>query len=462
MLASLVAILIARGSSSISEFSPFILLASAVIAVVIAVATKSVGKHDLLAGLRRNARQILPAVPLLMLIAMISATWLLSGVVPTLIDYGIRLLNPTFFLVTTCAVCALVSVLTGSSWTTIATIGVAFIGIGRIIGYDSAWIAGAIISGAYFGDKVSPLSDTTVIASSSCGVDLFDHIRYLMLTTVPAMTIALLTYLFIGLATQHDPIAPPTEIIDALRSTFNITPLLLIIPLIVAVLIALRVKTIYTLAAGTLLGIVGIFLFQPQIPAMLSGGDGGLIANAKTIFSILATETSITSGSPLLDPFLTTGGVTGMLPTIFLVLCAMIFGGVMIGTGMLATIARSFTRRLTRPRSAVSATVAGGLFLNSATADQYLSIIIGSNMYRDLYNRLNLQPRLLSRTLEDSVSVTSVLIPWNSCGVTQSTILGVATLAYLPCCIFNLMSPLMTIIMAAVGFRLSESRPATA
>lgn len=464
MLCSLIGIMIFAGSNAISDYSHLILLASALLAVGLAVAARSYSPKLLRDGLRRSSRQILPAVPLLLLIAMISTTWLLSGVVPTLIDYGIRLLNPTFFLVTTCAVCALVSVLTGSSWTTIATIGVAFIGIGKIMGYDEGWIAGAIISGAYFGDKVSPLSDTTVIASSSCGVDLFDHIRFLMVTAVPAMSVALICFACVGFITDPASIDPSSsDILDALNSTFVVTPWVLVIPLIVGVMIALRIPTLYTLAAGTILGIAGIFIFQPGILASIEGNSLHTLADhVAATLRMLWSETSLSTGDETLDSFVSTGGIMGMLPTVCLVICAMLFGAAMIGTGMLAVIASAFTRRLSRRGSIVGATVCSGLFLNSCTADQYLSIIIGGNMFRDVYRRYSFEPKLLSRTLEDSVSVTSVLIPWNSCGVTQSTVLGVATLAYLPFCIFNILSPVMSLVMAWTGYRIRRAEPQTA
>lgn len=460
MLASLIGIIIFAGGNAISDYSHIVLLVSACVAVALAVFSRTASAPQLKSGLKRSASQILPAVPLLLLIALISTTWLLSGVVPTLIDYGIKLINPTFFLVTTCAVCALVSVLTGSSWTTIATIGVAFIGIGRVMGYSEGWIAGAIISGAYFGDKVSPLSDTTVIASSSCGVDLFDHIRYLMLTAIPAMTIAMLTFMCVGLFGHPVEAGDASEIIDALHETFNITPYTLIIPLIVGIMIAMRIKTVITLSVGTVLGIAGIFIFQPGILAAIEGsGLHSFADHFITTLRVLWSETAVSTGNETLDAFVTTGGITGMLPTVCLVICAMLFGAAMIGTGMLATIAQKITNHLSRRSSIIGATVSSGLFLNSCTADQYLSIIIGGNMYRSVYERYGLEPRLLSRTLEDSVSVTSVLIPWNSCGVTQSTVLGVSTLTYLPFCIFNILSPVMTLVMAWTGYKIGLLKP---
>jgi NhaC family Na+:H+ antiporter len=380
---------------------------------------------------------------------------MLSGVVPTLIDYGLGAINDRLFLFITCGVCAFVSVVTGSSWTTIATIGVAFMGIGTTMGYSEGWIAGAIISGAYFGDKVSPLSDTTVIASSTCGVDLFEHIRYLMITSGPAMAIALIVFMIYGFAIGGEAESHATEMLSHLHASFNITPWVLIIPIITGILIAARINTLITLALSSVLGLAGIFLFQPQILHILEGSStAGIVAHLQTVGSILFRETSIPTGYDLLDDLVCTGGIEGMIPTITLVLSAMIFGGALIGTGMIATITRSFTHHLKQNRSIVGATVGTGLLLNSCTADQYLSIIIGGNVYNSLYRRYGLPKKLLSRSLEDSISVTSVLIPWNSCGVTQSTVLGVSTLTYLPYCIFNYMSPIMSLIVVSIGYRI--------
>ena len=440
LLAALLLLLITQGADSISEYSSVILLVSAAGALGLATVEHSYTPSQLREGFRRSASQILPAVPLLLLIAMIATTWMFSGVVPLLIDYGLRILNPRFFLSITCLVCAFISVLTGSSWTTIATIGVAFMGIGQVMGFADGWIAGAIISGVYFGDKVSPLSDTTVIASSSCGVDLFAHIRYMMYTSGPAMAIALTVFTIDGFATSAVGFdASQGELVTALEHTFHLSPWLLVIPVLTGTLIACRVNTLLTLAISTAIGLGGIFLFQPDLlPAIAEHG----------IVQMLWSETSLSTGFTDIDSLFTTGGILGMLSTIELIICAMIFGGAMLGTGMLHTIASSFTHRLRHRRSIVSATVASGLFLNATTADQYLSIIIGGNMYRDVYRNFHLRAKLLSRTLEDSISVTSVLIPWNSCGVTQSTVLGVATLSYLPFCVFNYLSPVMSLLLS--------------
>jgi NhaC family Na+:H+ antiporter len=442
LLTWLIGLIIFKGTDAVSEYSPVVLLVSGILSIVLAAATGCIDRERLKSGFKRSAAQILPCVPLLVLIALVSTTWMLSGVVPTFIDYGLQVLNPQFFLAITCAVCAFVSVLTGSSWTTIATIGVALMGIGTVMGYSEGWIAGAIISGAYFGDKISPLSDTTVIASSSCSVDLFDHIRYLMITTVPAMTLSLIVFAIDGFVTGANVSgASDSELVNALHSTFNISHWVLVVPALTALLIALRVPTLITLAASAAAGFVAMFVLQPQIVADLN------IAHALWADTTFATE------SARLNDLISTSGIMGMMDTIKLVLCAMVFGGALLGTGMLRSIADAFTHKLTHRRSVVGATVGSGLFMNCCTADQYLSIIICANMYRDVYRQFSLEPRLLSRTIEDSVSVTSVLIPWNSCGVTHSTVLGVPTLTYLPYWLFNILSPMMSLVMIWTGYR---------
>lgn len=456
LLVSLTAIVAFVGADAISDLSPWVLLGSAILAIALSALTRTLCRRGLTVGFRRSARQILPAVPMLVFIAMVSTTWMLSGVVPTLIDFGMRIIDPTFFLVTACAVCAVISVLTGSSWSTIATIGVAFMGIGTVMGFHPGWVAGAIISGAYFGDKVSPLSDTTVVASSACGVDLFDHIRYLMLTAIPAMGLALLTFLVAGLCIDASPAESAGEMLGLINGTFNITPWTLVIPAVTLTLIALRVPTLLTLFISSMLGLAGIFVFQPGITAMLAGG-GSAAEYIRMIARLLWTETTFDTGHATFDNLVATGGITGMIPTIVLVLCAMTFGTAMIGTGMLGVLTHKITSRLRGRFAIVGTTVGGGLFINGCTADQYLSLIIGGNMFRNAYRRVGLEPRLLSRTLEDSVSVTSVLIPWNSCGVTQSTVLGVSTLTYLPFCVFNYLSPLMSLLMAFTGFKIKQT-----
>ena len=443
LLGVLIRLIVTIGPDAINQWSPFVLLGSAALAVALALPTRRLTRGAMRRGIRISCTQILPAVPLLALIALVSTTWMLSGIVPTLIDYGLKYLNPTLFLSLTCICCALVSLLTGSSWTTIATMGVAFMGIGTVLGYSEPWTAGAIISGAYFGDKVSPLSDTTVVASSSCGVDLFRHIRYMFVTTTPALLAALTVFTIVGFTSggSADHAGDP-ELLGALHSTFNITPWVLVVPLITGILIACRINTLLVLCVSAALGTACIWIAQPQLAAGLNP------------VTVLLSDTTLSTGSARLDELAATSGLMGMVPTICLVLCAMVFGAAMLGTGMLASIAGAFTRRLRRRTSIVGATACSGLALNCCTADQYLALIVGANMYRDVYSKFGLEHRLLSRTLEDSVSVTSVLIPWNSCGVTQSAVLGVATLSYLPCCVFNYLSPVFTIIVARLGWKI--------
>lgn len=453
LIIGLVTIIMTYGAGAVQDMSHYILLSAAAIAAVISLVFYRRPLRAMRIGLMKSAAQVLPTIPILLMIATVAATWMLSGVVPTLICYGLELLNPSAFLVTACAVCAVISVLSGSSWTTIATIGVAFMGIGSVWGYNPGWIAGAIISGAYFGDKVSPLSDTTVLASSTCDVNLFTHIRYLMWTSIPAMAIALTVFAIAGMTGSHNVDRQSTMMLVHLHDMFNITPWCLLIPLATIGLIIMRLNTAVTLGLSSILGLAGIFLWQPDILATLSASTG-ISDIAKAIVRLLVTETSLATGDPILDSLVSTGGMEGMLPTIYLILSAMIFGGVLMGSGMLSRITHSITKRINSSKTTVTTTVATGLMLNGCTGDQYLSIILNGNLYRNLYRRNGLESRLLSRSIEDSTSVTSVLIPWNSCGLTQSAVLGVATLTYLPYCIFNIASPLVSIATAWIGFRI--------
>lgn len=452
LLACLLITLIIDGPDSILSLSPLFLCASGLLGLFITRATTARPWRLMWYGLVKSARQIQPAIPILLLIGTLSTTWMLSGTVPLMIDAGLQLLHPRFFLPAVCAVCALISVVTGSSWTTIATIGVAFMGIGTIMGFSAPWVAGAIISGAYFGDKISPLSDTTVLASSTVNVDLFKHIRYMMITTIPAIVIAEIVFLLVGINGTTDAGIISSEMPSALRSTFNLSPYLWCVPAITCVMIALRPNTLVILGVGTMTGFISMWVFQPQVVAMIT--EQGAIGAIPASLHALMSSTDFNTGMPALDELASTSGMLGMMPTVYLVLSAMIFGGVMIGSGMLKVITMAFISRLRRPGSLVSATVCSGLFLNTCTGDQYISLVIGGNVYKSAYHRAGYRPELLSRSLEDSVSVTSVLIPWNSCGMTQSTVLGVSTLAYAPCCIFNIISPLMSVLIAWVGTRL--------
>ena len=393
---------------------------------------------------------------ILLFIGALGGAWMVSGVVPMMIYYGLDIIHPSVFLVSTCVISAVVSVMTGSSWTTIATIGVALMGIGKAQGFDEGWIAGAIISGAYFGDKISPLSDTTVLASSVCRVNLFAHIRYMMITTIPSFLIALSVFFVAGLshtAVDNGHLAACQE---AISGRFEMSAWLLVVPVATAVMIAKRLPALVTMFASTLLGVVFALLFQTEVVAEIADGD--LFRGAmRAVYG----STSIQTSNTMLDQLVATRGMEGMLSTVWLILCAMCFGATMTAGGMTAGITRLFIRFAHNRTSTVGSTVATGLVLNNTVADQYMGILLSCNVFREIYDKNGLEPRLLSRATEDSVTVTSVLVPWNSCGMTQSTVLGVATLTYLPYCFFNILSPLMSIIVAAMGYKVKvchESR----
>jgi NhaC family Na+:H+ antiporter len=393
----------------------------------------------------------------LLIIGALSGMWMISGVVPTLIYYGMQIIHPSFFLASTCIICVLISVMTGSSWTTIATIGIALMGIGRAQGFEEGWIAGAIISGAYFGDKVSPLSETTILAASVTDTPLFRHIRYMMITTVPSLIITLIIFTVAGFSHDASNTQHITEVATALNEKFHITPWLLIVPIVTGILIARKIPSIITLFLSTLLAGVFALIFQPELLQEVSGmATSGFDSLFKGLMITIYGSTSLHTDNAVLADLIATRGMSGMLNTIWLILCAMCFGGAMTASGMLGSITSIFVRFMKKTVSVVGGTVCSGLFLNLATADQYISIILTGNMFRDIYAKKGYESCLLSRTTEDAVTVTSVLIPWNSCGMTQATILSVPTLVYLPYCFFNIISPLMSIAVAAIGYKIAR------
>jgi NhaC family Na+:H+ antiporter len=407
----------------------------------------------------RNISGVGTAIIILLIIGALSGAWVVSGVVPTLIYYGVQVIHPDFFLLCTCIICAIVSVMTGSSWTTIATIGIALMGIGKAQGFSEGWIAGAIISGAYFGDKVSPLSDTTVLASSSTGTPLFTHIRYLMYTTVPSMILALIIFGIAGLSHEVSDTSHIALFTDTIARKFDITPWLLLVPVITGILIAKRVSSIITLFVSTILAAICAVIFQPTLLTEIAGSIGdGWTESVKGTFMMLFGATNLETGNTEVNELISTRGMAGMMDTIWLILCAMCFGGAMTAGGMIDGITRMLTRFTHHRTSMVTSTVTSGMFFNIATADQYISIILTGNIFKDIYRRNGYESRLLSRTTEDAVTVTSVLIPWNTCGMTQATILGVATLTYLPYCAFNLISPLMSILVAWTGYKIVRKK----
>ncbi len=443
----------AFGDESLGGPSQIVMLAASAVCCVIGRWAGKVRWREFENQIANSISQVSSAMVILLFIGALGGAWMVSGVVPMMIYYGLDIIHPSVFLVSTCVISAVVSVMTGSSWTTIATIGVALMGIGKAQGFDEGWIAGAIISGAYFGDKVSPLSDTTVLASSVCRVNLFAHIRFMMITTIPSFLIALSVFLVAGFshtAVDNGHLAACQE---AITGRFNISIWLLVVPVATVVMIAKRLPALVTMFASTLLGVVFALLFQAGIVAEIADGD--LFRGAmRAVYGSTAIQTS----NPMLDQLVATRGMEGMLSTVWLILCAMCFGATMTAGGMTAGITRLFIRFAHGRISTVGSTVATGLVLNNTVADQYMGILLSCNVFREIYDKNGLEPRLLSRATEDSVTVTSVLVPWNTCGMTQSTVLGVATLTYLPYCFFNILSPLMSIVVAATGFRCS--RPA--
>ena len=348
--------------------------------------------------------------------------------------------------------------MTGSSWTTIATIGVALMGIGKAEGFSDGMIAGAIISGAYFGDKISPLSDTTVMASSMCKVPLFTHIRYMLFTTVPSITITLVIFLVLGLSHTGDQASMVSEYSEVLSSRFNLSPWLMAVPLATAIMIARKMPALAVLALSSLIAAVFGLIFQPDIiesigSEIVPGASRAKIMLAGTVKSIY-DSVSVSTGNPEVDTLVASRGMLGMMNTIFLIMAAMCFGAAMKASGMLDTIGSAIVRFAKARVSMVSSTVATGVFMNAVVSDQYLAIIITSNLFRNVFESKGYENRLLSRSVEDSATVTSPLIPWSSCGMTQATILSVPTLAYLPFCFFNIISPLMSIAVAVTGYRI--------
>lgn len=408
-----------------------------------------------------NITAVGTSILILLLIGAVSGSWMISGVVPTMIYYGMKVIFPEIFLFATCVICALIAVMTGSSWTTIATVGVALVGIGTAQGYEPGWIAGAIISGAYFGDKVSPLSDTTVLASSSAGTPLFTHIRFMMVTTVPSFIITLIIFLIVSLLHDVPSAAQVADISNGLKVTFNITPWLLLVPVITALLIVKKVSAIVTLFIAAVIAGITALVFQPHIIDAVANGiapdasaDISFLEGFKGLFISYYGNTAIDTGNAALNDLVATRGMTGMLGTVFLIIAAGTFGGTLVGSGMLQSLTEMLTRFIRRRVAMVASTVGTGIFANMITGDQYLSIILTSRLYKDLYEKRGYESKLLSRSVEDSATVVSVLIPWNSCGMTQATVLKVATLEYLPYCFFNILSPLMSVFIATIGYKI--------
>jgi Na+:H+ antiporter, NhaC family len=401
----------------------------------------------------------MPSILILLLIGSLAGTWMLSGVVPAMIYYGLDIINPNMFLFTAVVVCSIVSVATGSSWSTIATIGVALLGIGKALGMSEAMVAGAIISGAYFGDKISPLSDTTNLAPAMAGTDLFTHIRYMFYTTVPSLTLTLIIFLAIGFSGDHaESFDKVLTVKEAIEGTFNTNPLLFLVPVILLTIIALKVPPLPSLLAGTLLGGLFAVIFQPGVISHVAGETGNYLKDSYiSVMQAMFGDVSLTTTDAGISELLSTSGMRGMLHTVWLILSAMVFGGAMESAGLLQRITRPIIQVAKSTGSLVASTVGTCIFFNITASDQYIAIVVPGRMYRKAFEDNGLKPEVLSRTLEDSGTMTSVLVPWNTCGATQSSVLGVSTFSYLPYTFFNLISPVMTILFAWLNIKIRRT-----
>jgi len=425
----------------------YILLMGGLAAALVGFANK-VGIRQMYTEILKNLRSILVPIVILFLVGALAGTWLVSGIIPAMVYYGLLVLNPTIFLPASVVIAAIISIATGSSWTTSATVGIALIGIGTALGIPAGMIAGAVISGAYFGDKMSPLSDTTNLAPAMAGTDLFTHIRYMSYTTVPTILIALCVFGLLSLGLDPSGATDISRLLGAIEKAFTITPYLFIVPLSVIVLILCKTKPLLALGAGVLLAIVFALIFQPAVLASLSD------TAFQSLLQAILSDTAITTDNELLAELFSSGGMKGMLWTIFLIICAMVFGGVMEAIGALVKITDALLKVASSIFGLFASTVVSCLGLNVIASDQYLAIVIPGKMFDKAYKDKGLAPENLSRTLEDSGTVTSVLIPWNTCGAYQSSVLGVDVGSYMGYAIFNWLSPFMTLFFAAFRIRI--------
>ena len=445
------------GGDTLNGASQVVLLLSTAVCTLLSILFCGMRWKAIEQAIINNITNVATALLILLLIGALSGTWMISGIIPSLIYYGMKLISPDFYLVSTCVICAVVSVMTGSSWTTVATIGIALSGIGMAQGFSPGWIGGAIISGAYFGDKISPLSDTTIMASAITKTPLFVHIRYMMITTVPSITLALIIYTFAGLSHHSTSTAGIALFSDTLKQSFHISPWLLIVPVVMGLLIVKRAPSLVTLFVSFFLAGIFALIFQPHLLSEIAGtGLTGIQAQFKGLMMSVFGSTQIETGHTALNDLVSTRGMAGMMNTIWLIICAMCFGGAMSASGMIASIISVFLRFMKNTVGMVASTIFSSICFNLTTGDQYLSIILTGDMFRDLYQQKGYESRLLSRTTEDGGTVISPLIPWNTCGMTQATVLGIPTLTYLPYSFFNLVSPLMSIMIAATGYKIKK------
>ena len=427
----------------------FILLIGGGITAVVGFFNK-VPLTTMLAEVYENIKSVLVPISILFLVGALAGTWLVSGVIPAMVYYGLQVLSPTVFLPASVIIAALISIATGSSWTTSATVGIALVGIGSALGIPTGMIAGAVISGAYFGDKMSPLSDTTNLAPAMAGTDLFTHIRYMTITTVPTILVTLTVFTIISFNIDTTGEADVSGLLSTIEKTFHITPYLFIVPFAVIILILTKTKPLIALGTGVLLAAIFAFIFQSDILTNLSS------SNFNAVVKAIFIDTEIVTENEKLNELFTSGGMKGMLWTIFLIICAMVFGGIMDAIGGLVVLTNTLLKVASSIFGLFASTVISCLGLNVLASDQYLAIVIPGKMFKKAYEDKGLAPENLSRTLEDSGTVTSALIPWNTCGAYQSKVLGVGVESYFIYAIFNWLSPIMTLTFAAFRIKIKQ------
>jgi len=444
------------GDAALKGSNQFILLIGAAVAAIIGFKNK-VTYAQMMEEVAHNVKSTAGAILILLMVGALSGTWLLSGIIPSMIYYGLQLLTPTIFLGASLIICSVISLATGSSWSTSATVGIALIGIGDTMGINPGMTAGAVISGAYFGDKISPLSDTTNLASAMAGAGLFDHIKYMLITTIPSILIAFIIFIILGFSISSSGTPDITDKLSAIDQAFHITPWLFLVPALVIYMIFRKTEPLIALLAGALLGGVAAIIFQPELVTKVAGATILDFNTAyKGVMTALTTKIQIETSNAALNDLFSAKGMEGMMGTIWLILCAMVFGGVMDAIGALSRISQALLNMFHTVFGLFASTVLSCLAINVTASDQYLAIVIPGKMYKKAFEDKNLHPVNLSRTLEDTGTVTSVLIPWNTCGAYNAGVLGVPTVDYAFYAIFNWISPFMTLTVAALGYKIKE------
>lgn len=446
----------AFGDDALSGSNQFILLMGAAVAAIVGFYNQ-VSYKKMMEEVAENIKSTAGAILILLMVGALAGTWLISGIIPSMIYYGLQILSPKIFLAASVVICAIISLATGSSWTTSATVGIALIGIGETLGISLGMTAGAVLSGAYFGDKMSPLSDTTNLAPAMAGADLFTHIRYMSYTTIPSILVTLVIFIIIGLSLTTTGTPDISDKLSAIEGAFAIHPLLFVVPGLVIFMIYKKAPPLVALFLGTLLGGIAAIIAQPAIVAKIGGSDTlNFMSAYKGVMTAMTVDSAVETTSAELNDLFTAGGMSGMLGTIWLIICAMVFGGVMDAIGALSRISAALLSLSSSVFGLFASTVASCLALNITASDQYLAIVVPGKMFAKAYEEKGLAPENLSRTLEDSGTVTSVLVPWNTCGAYQSGVLGVSVMEYFAYAIFNWLSPFMTLLFAALGLKIRE------